>query len=55
MDARMALVRRGPSKRERPLEHGLARWLLLFGKRRQLRNHVGVDSAAANFVVSLFQ
>ena len=42
-------IRRRSSKRERPLGHVLARWLLLFGTRRQLRNHVGVGIAAANF------
>ena len=31
------------------LGHVFAWWLLLFGKRRHLRNHVGVNIAAANF------
>ena len=42
-------IQRGSGKRERPLGHVLARWLLLFGTRRQLRNHAGVGIAAANF------
>ena len=42
-------TRWGSSKRERPLGHVLARWLLLFGIRRQLWNHVGMGIASANF------
>ena len=42
-------IRRGSSKREQPLGHVLARWLLLFGTRQQLRIHVGMGIASANF------